>query len=68
MEYLYLYIKKTPGIRIPELSQKLHVPVKTLERWIKQLRNEKKIIFEGAPKTGGYYIEKTSSRHTDTPN
>jgi ATP-dependent DNA helicase RecG len=47
---------QTPGVRIPELSQKLHVPVKTLERWIKQLRDERKVIFKGAPKTGGYYV------------
>jgi ATP-dependent DNA helicase RecG len=43
------------GIRLPELAGKLHIPLKTLERWIKQLRNEKKIIFKGPAKTGGYY-------------
>ncbi len=53
---LYRSISEKPGIRLPELSNKLHIPVKTLERWIKQLRDEKKIIFKGAAKTGGYYI------------
>ncbi len=53
---LYCHIRKTPGIRIPELSQQLHVPTKTLERWIKQLRDERKVNFKGAPKTGGYYV------------
>lgn len=49
-------IQKNPGARLPELSAKMHVPVKTLERWVKQLRDEGKIKFCGAPKTGGYYI------------
>ena len=40
----------------PELSEQLHVPAKTIERWIKKLRDENKIIFKGAPKTGGYFI------------
>lgn len=53
---LYQSIMEKPGIRLPELSTKLNVPVKTLERWIRQLRGENKVIFKGAPKTGGYYI------------
>ena len=36
--------------------KKLHIPVKTLERWIKQLRDERKVVFKGAPKTGDYYV------------
>jgi len=43
-------------LRIPELSEKLHVPVKTIERWIKKLRDDKKIVFQGASKTGGYFV------------
>ena len=39
----------------PEISEQLHVPAKTIERWIKKLRDENKIIFKGAPKTGGYF-------------
>ena len=52
---LHQSIKENPGLRVPELSAKMHVPVKTLERWVKQLRKQKKIVFKGAPKTGGYY-------------
>jgi ATP-dependent DNA helicase RecG len=43
-------------MRIPELSKKLHMPAKSLERRIKQLREEGRIVFKGAPKTGGYFI------------
>ncbi len=53
---LYQAVQHNPGIRLPELSTRLNVPVKTLERWIKQLRNEKKVVFRGAAKTGGYYV------------
>jgi ATP-dependent DNA helicase RecG len=53
---LYQAVKQNPGIRLPELSTRLNVPVKTLERWVKQLRSEKKVVFRGAAKTGGYYV------------
>jgi len=49
-------IKNNPGLRIPELSEQLHVPAKTIERWIKKLRDENRIVFKGAPKTGGYFM------------
>ena len=30
-------------------------PKRTIERRVKQLRDDKKVVFRGAPKTGGYY-------------
>jgi ATP-dependent DNA helicase RecG len=30
------------------------IPVKTLERWLKKLREQNMIEFKGSPKTGGY--------------
>ncbi len=51
-------IRNKPGLKMPELSEQLHVPAKTIERWIKKLRDQNKIIFKGAPKTGGYFINK----------
>ncbi|MFH0784553.1 MAG: hypothetical protein V2B20_21700 [Pseudomonadota bacterium] len=52
----YQVIMEKPGVRLPELSNTLRIPIKTLERWIKQLRDEKKVVFKGAVKTGGYYV------------
>jgi len=49
-------VRRKPGLRIPELSERLHVPAKTLERWLKQLKSEHKIVFRGSRKTGGYFI------------
>ena len=49
-------IRNKPGLRIPELSEQLYVPAKPIERWIKKLRDENRIVFKGAPKTGGYFM------------
>lgn len=50
-------IKQNPGLRTTQIEEQLNVPVKTLERWLKQLKNQNKIVFKGAPKTGGYYAK-----------
>ena len=53
---LLTYIKNNPNQRISQIEKTLNVPAKTLERWIKQLRNEEKIIYKGSKKTGGYFL------------
>jgi len=53
---LLICIGNKPGLRIPELSEQLHTPTKTIERWIKKLRDENRIVFKGASKTGGYFM------------
>jgi ATP-dependent DNA helicase RecG len=60
---LYDTIQKKPGVRIPELSAHLNVPAKTLERWMKQLRKEKRITFKGSAKTGGYYTSNADEKN-----
>jgi ATP-dependent DNA helicase RecG len=55
---LFDYIKNNPGKRTPQFEEALGVPIKTVERWLKKLKDEQKIEFRGAPKTGGYYIRK----------
>ena len=52
---LYNYIKKNPNKRVSQIEKDLEIPQKTLERWIKSLKNKNKIIFKGSKKTGGYY-------------
>lgn len=49
------YIKANPGKKSKEIKAALNLPQRTLERWLKELREQKKIKFQGAPKTGGYY-------------
>lgn len=52
---LLMLITDTPGLRTTQISKLLNVPTKTLERWLKALRDENKVEFRGAPKTGGYF-------------
>lgn len=52
---LLMLITEIPGLRTTQISQSLNVPIKTLERWLKTLRDEDKVEFRGASKTGGYF-------------
>jgi len=40
----------------------LHTPSKTIERWLKKLKDEGKIEFKGSSKTGGYYIRRAEKK------
>ncbi|WP_262492533.1 hypothetical protein [Niabella ginsenosidivorans] len=40
---------------MPFFVEQIKVPKRTIERWLTILRNENKIEFRGAPKTGGYW-------------
>jgi ATP-dependent DNA helicase RecG len=53
---LFDYIKANPGKKSKEIKTALNLPQRTLERWLKELREQKKIKFQGPPKTGGYYF------------
>ena len=44
------HITNNPGNRIPVFVKVLGVPAKTIERWIKQLKDEGKIKFVGSLK------------------
>lgn len=51
------YIKENPGKRNKEISENIGEPPKTVERWIKKLRDDSIIEFKGSKKTGGYFIK-----------
>jgi ATP-dependent DNA helicase RecG len=34
----------------------MNTPSKTIERWVKKLRDDGKVEFKGGKKTGGYYL------------
>jgi len=44
------------GLNSKQLSAYFDVTSRTIERWIKQLRTEGKIKFQGERKTGGYWV------------
>ena len=54
---LYEFIKNNPSKRVSQIEEKLNTPAKTLERWIKKLKDEDKIEYRGSKKTGGYYVK-----------
>jgi ATP-dependent DNA helicase RecG len=53
---LFEFISINPGRRVVEIAAALNIPSKTIERWIKKLREEGKIFFTGSRKTGGYFV------------
>lgn len=54
---LFAHIKKGPGLRAPMLAVQMNTSVKNIERWLQQLKDQQKVEFRGAPKTGGYYLK-----------
>lgn len=50
------FIKTNPNLRANEISASIKIPLRTVQRWLKQLRDEAKIEFKGSPKTGGYVV------------
>lgn len=53
---IFSFIEKNPGVNVLLLMNHFEVPKRTVERWVKQLKDEHKIEFRGAPKTGGYWV------------
>lgn len=49
------YIRQHPGCRVNAIAEAVGTTTRTVERHIRQLREQKKIEFRGAPKTGGYH-------------
>jgi ATP-dependent DNA helicase RecG len=55
---VYDYIKSNQPTKANQIAK--HFPditQRTIERYIKQLKDEDKIIFKGSPKTGGYILK-----------
>ena len=55
------FIQINPGLKANELSKHIDTPLRTVQRWLKQLKDENKIEFQGAPKTGGYVLKDMKS-------
>jgi ATP-dependent DNA helicase RecG len=50
------YIRNTPGRNVTEITVALDIPQRTIERWLKKLREQREIVFTGPRETGGYFI------------
>jgi ATP-dependent DNA helicase RecG len=54
---LLLHIQTHPGQRASEISHALNISLRTIERWLKELRENDDIEFRGASRTGGYFAK-----------
>jgi ATP-dependent DNA helicase RecG len=52
---LRIIITDRPGLNTSELVVRSNKPKRTIERWLKQLKDQGRIEFRGASKTGGYH-------------
>jgi len=52
---LFDFIRSNPGLKTKDIKAAMDLPQRTMERWLGELREQHKIRFQGAPKTGGYY-------------
>lgn len=53
------YIQSHPGQRAGDIATAFKLTQRTIERWLKQLKEDGLIEFRGATKTGGYYRKNT---------
>ena len=51
-----LVLYKNEGLRTSEMEKILQIPVKSIERYVKQLKDANLIEFRGANRTGGYFL------------
>ena len=54
---VYEVIKKTPNLKAKQIAEYLNTPLRTVERELKSLKEQGKIVFKGAPKKGGYFVK-----------
>lgn len=49
------YIRNSPGRNVKQIAAALNLPQRTVERWLKKLKEQGRIVFTGSPKAGGYF-------------
>jgi len=54
---IYEIIQQTPKLKAKQISDALNIPLRTVERELKKLKDQEKTHFKGATKTGGYYVK-----------
>ncbi len=54
---LLAFISENENLSAKIISKSMNEPLRTIQRWIKQLKDENKIEYRGSKKTGGYYVK-----------
>lgn len=49
------YISRMPGCRANAIASALEIPLRSVQRYLEQLKKQGRIEFQGAPRNGGYY-------------
>lgn len=58
---IFAHIKANPGSRSNAIADALNIPLRSVQRYLTQLKSENKIEFRGAPRNGGYFCMDESS-------
>ncbi len=51
------YIQRNPGYRANAIANALKISLRSVERYLSELKNNDKIEFRGAPRNGGYFLK-----------
>ena len=55
---LFKFIAENQPVRVSLMKEEFDtITTRTIERWIKQLKDEEKIEYRGSKKTGGYFVK-----------
>ncbi len=54
---LLKFILKNEGLSAIQISEKLDTPLRTTQRYLKELKDKNKIEYKGSKKTGGYFAK-----------
>ena len=55
-------LNEQPGLRTTMLSSKTDIPVKSVERYVKRLKDVGLIKYSGSSKSGGYFLSDSEVR------
>jgi len=58
---LHNYIIENPGHNASSIADALDIPLRSTERWIRELKDESKIEFIGSKRAGGYYSKRDAT-------
>jgi predicted HTH transcriptional regulator len=59
---VYKLIEENAGLKAKQIGKTLAIPLRTVQRYLKQLVDANKIVYKGAPKTGGYFTTQNQER------
>lgn len=51
------YIQMNPNSRANGIAEALQIPLRSVERYLSQLKRDWKVEFRGAPRNGGYFFK-----------